>query len=72
MPLHRRHFAILGYICGFNGGNRSLYKMIERIWKGKRNYLIIKGIKNLISWVKQGRHVCNGLNAEMYKKEKPE
>ena len=29
---HRRLFAIMGFICGFNG-NKSMIQMIEKLWK---------------------------------------
>ena len=71
-PSHRRPFAILGYICGFDGGNKSLRRLIEKNWKEKRDSLIRNGNTDPISWVQTGSTVIRELKDAYYKKEKTE
>ena len=68
-PINRRPFAIIGYICGFNGDNRDLRREIERKWKEKRDYLITEGIDDTRTWVRSGKNVISELDSNMYQKE---
>ena len=40
---NRRPFAIMGYICGFDGENNALRRQLEKQWMEKRYCLICEG-----------------------------
>ena len=57
---------MLGYICGFNGGNKSLRRLIESKWKLKRDHLFCNGSRDPIHWVQYGSTVISELNNEFH------
>ena len=71
-PSHRRPYAILGYIAGFNGCDKSFRRLIERNWKEKRDFLIQQGNFDPRQWFRIGRNVIGDLDDRLYRKEKNE
>ena len=71
-PSNRRPFAVLGYICGFNGTKKALRRQLEKQWKEKRDFLKIQGINDPKEWFHCGKHVIQDLDDDEYKKEKQE
>ena len=61
----------MGYICGFNG-NKPLRRLIEKVRKEKRNFLINKGINDAKIWFKAGRRVISQVDDDIYPQEKKE
>ena len=53
-----RPFAVLAYICGFDG-NRYFRESIERKWKQKRNVLMINGVNDPRDIVRSGHNVIS-------------
>ena len=45
----------MGYICGFNGENKTLKREIEKLWKIERDRLIQEGNEDPRDWVKAGK-----------------
>ena len=72
IPANRRPFAIMGYICGFDGQNKPLQRQLERQWKERRDYLISEGINDPRLWFQAGRYIINDLDNDVYQKEKKE
>jgi hypothetical protein len=72
IPSHRRPFAILGYICGFNGDNKHLPRLIERQWKEKRDFIRNIGIVDPRQWFRIGSNVISELDGVVYEKQKKE
>ena len=71
-PAHRRPYAVMGYICGFNGGLQALRKQLEKRWQERRDFLIGLGISDIRDWLRTGRHVISELDNDVYQKEIPE
>ena len=71
-PAHRRPYAIMGYICGFDGGLGALRKQLEKSWQDRRDYLIGLGNNDVRDLVRAGRHVISELDNDVYQKEIPE
>ena len=71
-PAHRRPYAIMGYICGFDGGLEALRKQLEKSWQDRRDYLIGLGNNDVRDLVRAGRHVISELDNDVYQKEIPE
>ena len=65
-PVHHRPFAIMGYICGFNGENENLRIEIKRLWEIERDHMIQEGSNDPRDWVKAGKNVISELTANTY------
>jgi hypothetical protein len=50
IPANRHTFAIMGYICGFDGQNKPLQRQLERQWKERWDFLISEGIDDPRLW----------------------
>jgi hypothetical protein len=72
IPANRRPFAIMGYICGFDGQNKPLQRQLERQWKERRDFLISEGIDDPRLWFRAGRYIIDELDNDVYQKEKTE
>ena len=72
IPSHQRPYAILGYIGGFNGTDKTFRRFIERRWKEKRDELIREGINDPREWFRSGSYVISSLDDRLYSKEKRE
>ena len=70
-PFHRRPYAIMGFIYGFNG-NKNLRRFIEKLWKEKRDYLTNQGINDPKCLFQSGKNVICELDDTLYSKEKKE
>ena len=71
-PSNRRPYAVLGYICGFNGAKKALRRQLEKQWKEKRDFLKIQGINDPKEWFRCGKNVIQDLDDDEYQKEKEE
>ena len=71
-PSHNTPYAILGYIAGFNGTNKSFWKFVEDTWKAKRDYLRIQGIEDPRRWFQIGVFVIDELDEDLYGDKKKE
>ena len=71
-PAHNRPYAILGYIAGFNGTDKSFRKYIEDTWKAKRDFLRSQGIEDPRRWFQIGAAVIDELDDDLYKEKKKE
>ena len=69
ISVHRRPYAVMGYICGFNGGKKALRRQIEKQWKERRDYLIKEGNDDPRSWVRAGKSVLTDLSNDIYQRE---
>jgi predicted GIY-YIG superfamily endonuclease len=58
-PLYLRPFAVMAYICGFDGEKTQLRFHMERQWKLKRNYLKSNGCDDPREWASIGQDVIN-------------
>ena len=65
-PVHYRPYAIMGYICGFNGENKELQQYIRNRWKEKRDILIEEGYNDTKDMIKAGKDVINELDESTY------
>ena len=72
IPSHQRPYAILGYIAGFNGTDKTFRRFIERKWKEKRDELIREGINDPREWFRSGSYVISSLDDRLYSKQKRE
>ena len=68
---HLRPFAVMAYICGFNG-NKTLRCFVEHKWKQRRDQLIINGINDPRQWARCGNDVIDNLNEDDFNIEKSE
>ena len=63
---NRSPFAIMGYICGFDGKNKALRRKLERQCKEKRDCLICEGIFDPRIWFRSGSHIIRELDNAAY------
>ena len=61
-PLHRRPYAIFGYIAGFNNAEKRIRRHIEQKWKDKRDFLISQGCDNPREWFRSGVSLIDELD----------
>ena len=72
-PANKRPYAVMGYICGFDGNqSKNLRRYIEKSWKEKRDFLISRGMLNPIDWLRAGASVIAELDDILYHKNKHE
>ena len=73
-PANKRPYAVMGYICGFDGDqNKHLrWHIIEKAWKEKWDFLISQGILNPLDWLSAGATVIAELDDDLYQKNKKE
>ena len=64
-PSYLRPFAVMAYICGFDG-SRPLRLFIEKKWKEKRDLLILNGNNDIKDWAKSGADAINEINATAF------
>ena len=64
-PLHLRPYALFAYICGFDSNNDLMF-YIERIWKQKRDQLIINGINDIKAWALCGSEVISEIDRQSF------
>jgi hypothetical protein len=60
-PVHLRPFALMAFICGFDGRKR-LREFVEYMWKQRRDQLIRRGIHDPRMWVRCGEDVIREVN----------
>lgn len=60
-PIHLRPFAVMAYICGFEGCDTMMLS-IERKWKEVRDNLIVQGMNDPREWARSGRSVIECAN----------
>lgn len=58
-PSYLRPFALMAYICGFNGERSELRLHMERQWKLKRDYMIRMGNNDPRDWARAGQDVID-------------
>ena len=68
-PSYLRPFAVMAYICGFDG-RRPLREYIERKWKERRDELIMSGIEDPKQWARCGADVISSVNEHDFNIEK--
>ena len=68
-PSYLRPFAVIAYICGFDG-QRPLREYIERKWKERRDELIMSGIEDPKQWAICGADVISSVNEHDFNIEK--
>ena len=61
-PAELRPYAIMAYICGFDGENLSLRLHIEREWKLIRKRMNARGINDPRQWARAGESVIQAVN----------
>ena len=72
-PANKRPYAVMGYICGFDGNqNKHLRRHIEKAWKQKRDFLLSQGMLNPLDWLSAGATVIAELDDDLYRKNKEE
>ena len=72
-PANKRPYAVMGYICGFDGNqNKHLRRHIEKAWKQKRDFLLSQGMLNPLDWLSAGATVIAELDDNLYRKNKEE
>ena len=72
-PANKRPYAVMGYICGFDGNqSKNLRRYIEKTWKEKRDFLISRGMLNPLDWLRAGASVIAELDDVLYQKNKQE
>ena len=68
-PAHKRPYALMGYICGFNGDNKALRCQLEKQWKEKVAILKRNGCDDANVWVRAGQTVIHNLDNDVYQNE---
>ena len=58
-PVYLRPFAVMAYICGFDGEKTELRFHMERQWKMKRDYLNASGCDDPREWARAGQDVID-------------
>ena len=58
-PVYLRPFAVMAYICGFDGEKTELRFHMERQWKMKRDYLKTNGCDDPREWARAGQDVID-------------
>lgn len=66
IPSNQRPYAIFGYIAGFNGADRVFRRVIEKMWKEKRDFLIESGNEDPIEWFRSAKDVIFRLDDRLY------
>ena len=66
---HKRPFAIVRHVCGFNGENKALRRQLEQRWKQKRDYLINNGVDDAKTWFSSEKSVIQELDNNVCQKE---
>ncbi len=70
-PSYLRPFAVMAFICGFNG-EKNLRRFIEQKWKEKRDSLVQNGINDIRRWAHCGNEVIDNLDETAFNTEKSE
>ena len=70
-PSYLRPFAVLAFICGFNG-NKTLRRVVEQKWKERRDFLIRNGINDPRQWARSGNDVIQNINDVSFNVDKSE
>jgi hypothetical protein len=70
-PSYLRPFAVMAFICGFNG-EKNLRRFIEQKWKEKRDSLAQNGINDIRRWAHCGNEVIENLDETAFNTEKSE
>ena len=60
--IHLRPFALMAYICGFEGHNKVQREYIERRWKECRDEVIRNGVLDPRQWAKCAQDVLNEIH----------
>ena len=59
-------WAIIGYVCGFQGGNRELRLSIEQRWKIERNRLQRNGCHDIQRILHSVQNVINTIDSQRF------
>ena len=70
-PSYLRPFAVMAYICGFNG-ERNLRRFIEQKWKERRDCLVRNGINDVRIWARCGNDVIDNIDEVAFNIERSE
>ena len=70
-PSYLRPFAVIAYICGFNG-ERTLRRHIEQKWKERRDILIQNGINDPRQWARSGNDIIEDIDVDYFAIERSE
>ena len=68
-PSYLRPFAVMAYICGFDG-NKTLRCYVEQKWKERRDTLISNNINDPRQWARSGNDVIESINEDSFNIEK--
>ena len=64
-PVHKRPFAILSFVCGFDG-EKQLRMHVENQWKVERDRLISRGVNDIHEWSQCVNSVINRIDNERF------
>ena len=64
-PIHKRPFAILSFVCGFDG-EKQLRMHVENQWKVERDRLISRGVNDIHEWSQCVTSVINRIDNERF------
>ena len=68
-PSYLRPFAVMAYICGFDGKN-TLRQYIKQKWEDRRNELVNNGVNDLREWARCGNDVIQNTNEASFNIER--
>ena len=70
-PIHLRPYALVAYICGFDG-DRGLMRHLESKWQLKREELCANGINDWKEWARSGIEVIDEFDSDCFNCKKEE
>ena len=68
-PSYLRPFAVMAYICGFDG-KKTLHQHIKQKWEDRRNELFNNGVNDIREWSRCGNDVIQNTNEASFNIER--